>query len=498
MRRTFPEVLPDDRGGEEWQVSQTFLGDLHATTDLKRKTMTIPGGDDAQSLAVRAREMIAAAIGSGWDHYKVSQKYDLKVASVALAERIRVNWSIRNADSLIGSVPPMAQEALTQYEHSTITQNELDVAVAQWQKAYRKEPKDTLKRWAMAAMDAAFTADQCAIIELGRRMIGDVPEDDESSMVDQIFEQLCERINKICIDGASRQRSGIPKLSTIVELAKALEKTVDNAIDDSMMSGARDGPPADPDDRMRMSKKDRAALDMLDPDGNKMKKRNEQFEGRWPVSAKHRWGELTIVEASLVDDFRIRRLLRKAYATDAGVQIGALHRLYTDQKIFRDVKLVNVGTVLIDTSGSMSLSQEDIYNMVLECPAITVATYSGEEAEGVLKIVVSGGKIAHDSNDFYPPGGGGNIVDGPALEWLGTQQAPRIWISDGCVTGINDTMAPNLTMECIALLAQHQIWRVPTLTHGGQLVKLLNDPRKKRLLMESQWGLFIPQEGAHR
>jgi hypothetical protein len=38
--------------------------------------------------------------------------------------------------------------------------------------------------------------------------------------------------------------------------------------------------------------------------------------------------------------------------------------------------------------------------------------------------------------------GGANIVDGPALVWLTHQQEPRVWFSDGKVTGAHEAQGP--------------------------------------------------------
>jgi len=51
------------------------------------------------------------------------------------------------------------------------------------------------------------------------------------------------------------------------------------------------------------------------------------------------------------------------------------------------------------------------------------------------------------------------LVDGPALEWLAKQNGPRIWISDGSVTGIGDSQAANLFMEAGAILRKGNIRR---------------------------------------
>jgi hypothetical protein len=57
----------------------------------------------------------------------------------------------------------------------------------------------------------------------------------------------------------------------------------------------------------------------------------------------------------------------------------------------------------------------------------------------------------------------GNVVDGPALQWLSQQKAPRVWVSDGDVTGLGDRSAPNLSDDVDMLIATAHIRRVPTL-----------------------------------
>jgi hypothetical protein len=59
--------------------------------------------------------------------------------------------------------------------------------------------------------------------------------------------------------------------------------------------------------------------------------------------------------------------------------------------------------------------------------------------------------------------GSGNVVDGPALQWLARQKAPRVWVSDGGVTGMNDQTAVNLQIEAERIVAMAHIKRVPTL-----------------------------------
>ena len=53
----------------------------------------------------------------------------------------------------------------------------------------------------------------------------------------------------------------------------------------------------------------------------------------------------------------------------------------------------------------------------------------------VLTVVAAEGKVAEPSTNLHP-GGGGNVIDVPALEWLGAQRGPRVWLSDGQAIGI--------------------------------------------------------------
>ena len=55
--------------------------------------------------------------------------------------------------------------------------------------------------------------------------------------------------------------------------------------------------------------------------------------------------------------------------------------------------------------------------------------------------------------------GFGNVVDGPALQWLCKQPEPRIWICDGRVTGFGDRMSPILVREAMELAKREKITR---------------------------------------
>ncbi len=116
-------------------------------------------------------------------------------------------------------------------------------------------------------------------------------------------------------------------------------------------------------------------------------------------------------------------------------------------------------SILIDGSGSMDVTNQIIGTIQERLPAAWVAIY-GSEADstrrGTLVIVAQGGKrlVFKDRAELARKHdlGGGNVVDGPALRLLGKQSGPRVWVSDGHVTGVNDRSTSTLTREARAIV----------------------------------------------
>jgi len=145
-----------------------------------------------------------------------------------------------------------------------------------------------------------------------------------------------------------------------------------------------------------------------------------------------------------------------------GTVLRSIDRFFTDQRVFtRPARKIATGgaTVLVDVSGSMRLSVAHIEEIIATAPHATlVAIYSGRQDHGELRIVVKDGYRAAPAD--LVPYGQGNIVDLPALEWLATQRGPRIWISDGHVTGRGDTPASAITNRCKDICQEAGIVRV--------------------------------------
>ena len=159
---------------------------------------------------------------------------------------------------------------------------------------------------------------------------------------------------------------------------------------------------------------------------------------------------------------------RKARRT--GALIRNTNRWFNDKAIFRGRARAAGGTVLVDTSASMKLDASGVDRILRHAPAATlIAMYSGKSGRGELRIIARNGRRV--ANDGLAPYGQGNLVDLPALKWLASQPGPRIWLSDGKVTGERDWASGILARQCYAVCRRHGIRRVETAEEAAAVLE---------------------------
>lgn len=186
-----------------------------------------------------------------------------------------------------------------------------------------------------------------------------------------------------------------------------------------------------------------------------------------------RWGTMTITEPprprKLPPELRSRRKVRE----DTGSIPIAMHRASIDGRVFRAMRRKRgMGAVLIDQSGSMNLTGAQIMELMRLLPGSIIASYSGIGHEGELRILAKQGKAVAGKDVLIP--GGGNIIDGPAVEWLAKQPKPRIWVSDGYITGIGDESASSAMVEGVKnTMRSFDIFRIPNMAQLEKRLKSL-------------------------
>lgn len=152
------------------------------------------------------------------------------------------------------------------------------------------------------------------------------------------------------------------------------------------------------------------------------------------------WGQMTIETPSLPRKYREKFGGKQHFDSDFGLNLLHVERAYEDGKIYRTAAKGSRkgGSILIDCSGSMGLSDEMVRKLVKALPLSIIALYGGNNRQhGTLRIIARRGSMI-DLEGLTRPGAGYNIIDGPALEWLAKQPQPRYWYSDGYVTGLGE------------------------------------------------------------
>ena len=174
-------------------------------------------------------------------------------------------------------------------------------------------------------------------------------------------------------------------------------------------------------------------------------------------------GVMEIIQVPLTVNHRSR--MGRKYTPNFSGSFRYPHRAFipmSDGKAFSTKKRLPGGTLLLDCSGSMNLNDKDIEKLMDKAPHLTVAMYAGdstnEKYSGKLVVVAEKGKKARSAADInIDVLGGLNIIDVPALEWLNKQSAPRMWVSDGGVTGEGHVFAINISQECLRLVEEGKV-----------------------------------------
>ena len=172
-----------------------------------------------------------------------------------------------------------------------------------------------------------------------------------------------------------------------------------------------------------------------------------------------KWGEMRIETLHTSQNRPVPAAARRIAFSDHGAVLGAAHRLHMDGRVFTRRRRQRGGTVLIDASGSMRFSPSDLERVITAAPLATVGIYGGRGRSGTLTIVASKGRMAASALIKAASCQHGNVVDGPALRWLARQPEPRIWISDGRVTGIADQPSSDLAVDAIHICRKARITR---------------------------------------
>jgi hypothetical protein len=437
----FPEALPSGHG---WVIEEMHPGESMATTNIPGKRMRVPLKNRIQERNVRAHEMGHAAWSPKDEPGKIAKRNKIEVRSLQVAEDLRVNMSLNNSrvDIWEGLQDPDGWEGV-----ATAMQDMVD----------NGNVEEAIQTAVYFTVSAVGTDDRDKFIEA-------TPEVIRTSVKKTVNRAATMMAGRNCYEAPLPWKRTIAVaryLDSVLPVKQAPKQFTNDKVPDIQTKS----------DLEKLAEQIKNGEIEQDSKGNKTKPKHL-------VDPESTWGDMTIETPPRRETAEMRRVAPVYRSCDSGTRIRSLSRLHTDGKIFGYRVKQAGGTCLIDVSGSMYLSPEDIYSMVSKAPHATVAIYAGGSTTGTLRILIKGGRsVEKDQMHFRF---GNNIIDGPALQWLARQQAPRVWISDGLVTGCNATRSPKLYMDRDRLVAAGKIKRVPDVEGAIEYFEEVGGRRLKR------------------
>lgn len=178
------------------------------------------------------------------------------------------------------------------------------------------------------------------------------------------------------------------------------------------------------------------------------------------------------------------KLGRRIIASDSGREIRFLNRMVSDpdKRVFSRKTRALGGVVVIDASGSMHLSEDDLDRLLKASSGATVVMYSGgynNPNKPNTWVIARKGRMVRRLPDVP----GDNACDGPALIYAASLRdrgsQPVIWVSDGYVTGVNAGHTNrNLNADIERIMRKHRIKRVDCVDEAEKLMKRLQGGSK--------------------
>lgn len=480
--RPLPEMLGrKDRKDElgAWQVGECRPARGEPFTNIIDRVMRVPQKNEVLDRVVRAHEMMHAKVSPAEDFPKWIERGIASETALRVVEEVRVNYLTKKAGFDIGELT----------DGSELTSG--------MQLAERGE-------WA----DAVYTAVGYALCGGGKDFLTGVRRVNRAwgATLKDIIKRVEKEIKLADKSGtlASTEidpRTGLNPLgfSHTERIAEWVDRLANPPQDENSEEGEEsdegneEGNDA-PENKEGEGKKPRAGGNgkagkqedkpaPVDPD----KVNPARNGGRGGVEA---WAKLIPQKLPLTRRAK-GGLGRKRTASNIGRNPRRIGNALVDpeRRIFDRTKRSNGGVVLIDGSGSMSLSHKDILDITENAPGATVAVYATDPENKLpnLFVLAEKGRMV----EKLPERHGGNGVDGEAIRWAVKQRqhahAPVVWITDGQVHGVRNGYTDFLAMDCIKETLKHKVIVSRNVRDGVDVLKALRANKKPKRWFPSEW-----------
>lgn len=472
-RKPPPWVVYDVEEGPpfSWGAATKSAAVRKAVEKPTERMMGVPTGDDVYSQNSRATAMGRAKYTPDFDLNEVARAARAAPTAVQVAEDLRVNLALRHKVGLEN----MAEGLQPAGEYDKMVAPLLDQVL--------ENPKEVKKNLGYAMVQGAATGDMgkmySEIRETLLKMHGALTEPPKEEK-EKVKEEAKEEEVLAPASDFAKQEARIRIVANMLDEMKWMsEKAVDMLNAPHLGKGKFENG----DFKLKEEATFPEALSVAtyltkmleDPPPAESAPKREDLEFNEDNVG---WGPMEIETPSLNASARVSKSKKIKLYRDEGVNIHSIHRIFTDGRPFVKKKRVLGGSVCIDCSGSMGFQPEDVYTIVENAPGAVVAGYSGDATHGILRVFAKNGKIC-SKELIAAPCGGGNTVDGMALRWLAKQDEPRYWVSDGGVTGLNDSSSEALAADVAGLLQKFRIKQLYRTDDVRDVFKAMGARQKK-------------------
>jgi len=450
-KRPLPAMLQrNDVSHGKWSVEHCQPVRGEPATSVNERKMFAPTNESELARVIRAHEMIHAKISPTADQFEkwVNREVASETALIVV-EELRVNHLAQKAGFDVKTHLSDGSELNTgeRMAQTNDWAGAVAMCIGTAGTAGHKQFLNGIRRHNRAWGDALLDIGKRAVKEIKkadrRGYLGDttIPTDCPAPYGFRYTEQLAEWVDRLADFPPPPERRGGKKGGKTDGDGKGVDKSHTN-------KGVGDTPSRD----------------------------GERHRGITPSeSVGGAWAELRI-ERCAMPKYGKGIMGKKRIATNMGRRPRRIHRMLTDpsMRVFDRVTKGTGGMVIIDASGSMSFTTEQIYEIITHAPGATVAIYSDRNRGSGTNfwIVADKGRMVENvENCDY---GYGNGVDFPAIQWgvknRRNPKAPLVWVTDGGVCGVDDGYSDTLAIQCLTYARKNKYIVVP---HVEEAIKQL-------------------------
>lgn len=442
---------------ESWQVENCRAVRGEPRTDVGSKVMFAPSTDDELARVIRAHEMMHAKVSPTAEQFdKWVGREIASPTAMIVAEELRVNFLCQEAGIDVKTHLVDGSELATgeRCAQTGDWANAVAMCIATAGTAGHKQFLNGIRRHNREWGEH--------LLKIGKRAVREI-----------------KRYHKrgYLASSVTDASSGLSPYG--FSYTESLGEWVDRLADfpPPVGSGKKKGKKGDDSSLGKSEKAHSNEGEGKEGEGDKSGNPHDEITPHTEVGGVPKWGKLRIERVPMTR-FSKGGIGRRRIATNVGRRPRRITRFLTDpqRRVFDRRVRGSGGMVIIDASGSMSFTTEQIAQIIEHAPGATVALYSqrGSVATNFWIVADKGRMVENVESVDY---GHGNGVDYPAIVWgvdnRERTNTPLVWVTDGGVCGENDTYHDTLAMQCINYCRKHGYIIVPHVEEAIQQLRNL-------------------------